>query len=116
MPPANHRAVALQREPCGNIGFVIEIADHDLPTISETLSNGKADQANEGSSIHSKSDFVWVSGIEKSGNCLAGMSDCGVDFPALAIWPSTLHISCQQMMVDRVEHPLRNLRAGSIVE
>ena len=47
LPPANLNTPVLEREPGGDVGFVIEVADDNLAPVIHDLDQRQADQADE---------------------------------------------------------------------
>ena len=106
----------MQRQPRGDVGFVIHVCDNDFVPLPQCLPNRQAHYSDEGSSIHAKCDFARIAGIEKDTHALAGPRDGRVYLLAVPIAATALHVALHQVLVDGVEHDLRHLRASGIVE
>ena len=106
----------LQRQPGGDVGVVVHVGDDDLVALAEHLADAEADQADERGGVHAEADFRRAVGVDQQRDALARLGDRLVDRDAAAIAAAALHIVGDQMMGHRVEHALRDLRAGGIVE
>ncbi len=78
MPPQNLRAFALQGQPDGNVGFVVEIGHDDFaagvsPSDRQRLANGQADEAHERGGVHAKRNFVGMPRVHQQGDAGAGL-------------------------------------------
>ena len=115
-PPADPGALLLQRQPHGDVRFMIQVRDDDLGAVADGLSERQAYQAQERRGIHAEGDFVGSGGVEKHGDTLARRGDGGIDGLALGIAAAALHIVRDQVVGHGVQHGLRYLRAGGVIE
>ena len=79
------------------------------------LADAEADQADERGGVHAEADFGRIVGVDQQRHAFARIGDRLVDRDAAAIAAAALHIVRDQMVGHRVEHALRDLRAGGIV-
>ena len=116
LPPDNPGPFALKLQPCGDIGFVVEVRDDDLVAGLEGATDREAEQTKERRGVHAESDLVAIARVDQSGDALAGARDGCVDFHALGVASAALHVAVQKMTIDRVENDLGNLRASAVIE
>jgi hypothetical protein len=95
---------------------VIEVSHDDLVALAQGLADGQADQPDERSRVHAEGDLVRIAGIDQGADADARPRDGLVHRDALRIAPAPLHHAFQQVLIDCVEHSLRHLGAGRIVE
>ena len=115
-PPDEFRAGLLQREPGGDVGVVVHVGDHDLVALLEHLPDAEAHQADERGRIHAEADFGGIRRVDQRGDAFARFRDARVDGAALVVASAALDVVLDQVMGDRVQHRLRDLRSGRIVE
>ena len=115
-PPFELRAGRLQRQPGRDVGVVIHVGDDDLVTLAEHLADAEADQADERGGVHAEADFGRAVRIDQQRHAFARVGDRLVDLDAVAIAATALDVVLDQMAGHRVEHALRDLRAGGVVE
>ena len=83
---------------------------------AEHLADAEADQADERGRVHAEADFGRVGCVDQQRHAFARIGDRLVDLDAVAVASAALDIVLDQMAGHRVEHALRDLRAGGIVE
>ena len=115
-PPFEFCARRLQRQPGGDVGVVVHVGDDDLVAFRQHLADAEADQADEGGGIHTEADFLRPISVDQQGDAFARLRHRLVDLYAASIAAAALHIVADEMVGDGVEHALRYLRAGRIVE
>ena len=115
-PPLELRADLLELEPGRDVGVVVHVGDDDLVPLAERLADREAHHADERRRVHAEADFRRVRGVDQDRDALARVRDRLIDQPALVVAPAALDIVVEKMVVDRVEHALRDLRAGGVVE
>ena len=115
-PPDDLRAGRLQRQPGGDVGVVVHVGDDDLVALAEHLADAEADQPDERGGVHAEADFGRAVGIDQQRHALARLGDRLVDLDAAAVAAAALDIVVDEMVGHRVEHALRDLRAGGVVE
>ncbi len=115
-PPDEFRAGLLQRQPGRDVGVVVHVGDDDLVAFAKHLADAEADQADERRGVHAEADLGRILGIDEQRHAFACFGDRLVDLDAAAIAAAALHIVRDQMVGHRVEHALRDLRAGGVVE
>jgi hypothetical protein len=69
------RPLRARAAPCGDIGFVVEVRDHDLVAGLEDAADREAEQAEERGGIHPERNLVRVSRVDQRGDALAGACD-----------------------------------------
>ena len=116
LPPNESCSVPFQRQPGGDVGFVIHIGYDNLVPLTERLSDRQTHQPNEGSGVHAKSDFARIASVHKISDALPCARNRRVHFTAFGVAPASLHIALEEMMIHCVQHDLRNLRACCVVE
>ena len=119
-PPFELGAGLFQRQPGGDVGVVVHVGDDDLVTpsirvIGKHLADAEADQADERGGVHAEADFGRAVGVDQERHAFARFGDRLVDGDASAIAAAALDIVPDQMVGHRVEHALRDLRAGGVV-
>ena len=63
-----------------------------------------------------KADLVRVAALDEGRDAGSRPRQSCVDRDALRVAPAALDVALDQVFVDRVEHGLRDLRAGGVVE
>ena len=61
----------LQRQPGGDVGFVVHIGHDNLVPLVERLSDRQTHQPNEGSGVHAKRDFARIARIHQISDAVA---------------------------------------------
>src|SRR5262249_54154180 len=84
-PPDHTAAATFQDQPGRDVRLVIELADDDLGTETERLTDGETDCSNERRGIQPERDLVGASRVYKGGHAFAGSRDHRVDFTRLPI-------------------------------
>src|SRR6266567_2594462 len=115
-PPANLHTMALQGQPRRDIGFMIHFTDYDLFALPQSVGQSQAHDPDKRRRIHAEGHFPWVAGVQESGNTFASVLDCLVHFLAPAVASTALHVALQKMVMDGIQHNLRNLGSSAIVE
>ena len=116
LPPFELRAGRLQRQPGGDVGVVVHVGDDDLVTLAEHLADAEADQADERGRVHAEADLGRVARVDQQRDAFARIGNRLVDLDAVAVAAAALDVVVDQMAGHRVEHALRDLRAGGVVE
>ena len=95
---------------------MVHIGDDYLVPRTERLSDRQTHQTNKGCGIHAKGNFIHIACVYQISDALPGPRNRLIHFPALCVTATSLHIAVEQMMIHRVQHALRNLSTGGIVE
>ena len=95
---------------------MIEVGDDDLVARAERLTDRKAYQSYEGSGIQAESDLLGPPRVHQRRHRATRTRDRGVHRETLRIAAAALHVVIHQVVVHGIEHELRDLRAGGIVE
>ncbi len=95
---------------------MIEIRHDDLIPFLQRQADGETDRPDEGRGIHTESNFFRTPRIHESRYALPRAGNRSVDGDALRIASTALHVMIEQVAIDSVQHRLRHLRAGGIVE
>jgi hypothetical protein len=116
-PPLEGRAHGGQGQPGGDVGVVVEVGDDDLAAVRlQRLADGQADHADERGGVHAEADFMRIIGVEEGADLDPSLGDHTIDLYALGVAAATLHVMVDQVMLHRVQHVLRQLGAGGVVE
>ena len=115
-PPANLDAAALESEPGGDVGFVVEIGDDDFAAVSQNFGEGEADDADEGCSVHAEGDFGRIACVEEHGDGFAGLLDALIHGLAFGVASAALDVVTDEMVTHGVEGDLGDLGSGAVVE
>ena len=106
----------MQRQPGGDVRFVVHIGYDNLVPLAERLSDRQTHQTNERSGVHAKRDFAGIACVHQISHTLPCAQNRRVDFATLGVASPSLHVALEEMMIHRVQHHLRNLRTGCVVE
>ena len=106
----------LEGQPGGNVRLVIQVCNDNLAPLPKCVSDRQAYETHERGSIHAKSYLFRFSRIQEGGHALTRLAEDRINFLGLRVSASALGISTEQMIMDSIQHPLRDLRARAIVE
>ena len=95
---------------------MVHIGDHDFISLGKRLPDREADDSDERCGVHSKSNLIRTSRIHEISHALPAARDRCVHLLALGIAAASLHVALQEVTIHRIEHLLRNLGTGSVVE
>ena len=93
LPPENFCAIFFKRHPGGDVGLVIHVGNNNFVALTESLSDRKTNQANEGGGVHSERNFAGVACIQEIGDALARVCNCRVNLLALRIAAAALNVA-----------------------
>jgi hypothetical protein len=82
----------------------------------ESLSNRETYQANERRGVHPKRNFAGITRVQEIRDASARAGNRRIDFLAFRVAPTALDVAIEEMVIDCVDHKLRNLSARGIVE
>ena len=116
LPPFELGAGRLQRQPGRDVGVVVHVGDDDLVAFAEHLADAEADQADERRRVHAEADLGRAARIDEQRHAFARIGDRLVDLDALAVAAAALDIVVDEVAGHGIEHALRDLRAGGVVE
>ena len=117
-PPFELRARRLQRQPGRDVGVVVHVGDDDLvarPVASIWPMPRLTRRMNE-VAFMPKQISAGLQRVDQQRHALARIGDALVDRDAAAVAAAALDVVRDQMVGHRVEHALRDLRAGGIVQ
>ena len=115
-PPLESCAGAFKREPGRDVRVVVHVGNDDLVALAKRLADAEADEADERGRVHAETDFGGALRVDQDRDALARIRDRLVDRPAFRVAPAPLDVVVDEMVGNRIEHRLRDLRAGGIVE
>src|SRR6266853_2670717 len=104
MPPDNFRALTLQSEPNGDVGFVVKIGHDDFTAIFQRLTNSDADKPHKRSRIHAKGNLVRMPGIHQQRDACAGPRYRLVHLLRLFISAAPWNIAMKKMVGHGVQY------------
>ena len=82
LPPDNARPGAFERDPGGDVGLVIQIADDNFGPGAKRLPDREADRPDERRRIQSECNLVGRAGVDERGNRLARTARSSRPLPA----------------------------------
>ena len=95
---------------------MIHVGDDDLVALLQHLADAEANETDERGRIHAEADFLRIAGVDEQCHALAGIGNDLVHLDTATVARAALNVEIDQMVRHRVEHALRNLRTGGIVE
>jgi len=95
---------------------MIHIGHNNFVALAESLSKRETYQAHERGGVHPKRNFVGITRVQEIRDTLARAGDRRIDFLAFRVAPTALDVAIKEMVIDRIDHKLRNLSARGIVE
>jgi hypothetical protein len=116
LPPDDPGAFALELQPGGDVGFVIQISDNNLVPSLERAADGETEQAKERRGIHSEGYLSGVARVDENSHTpSSALNDC-VDLHAPRVAPAALHIAVQKVTIHCIENNLGDLGTSGIIE
>ena len=116
IPPDDLCAFALQRQPHGNVGFMVKIRNDDFTPLLQRLANGDANKPHERCGVHAEGNFVRMPRVDQQGHAFPRPGNRFVHLLRLPVPAAALHVAMQKMVRDRVQHGLGRLRTGGVIE
>src|SRR5579872_4924826 len=95
---------------------MVQVGDDDFLSLPQNLADGQAHQTDKRRRIHAEGDLARLARVEEGGDTFAGALQGDIHSQAPGIAAATLNVVPHQMMLNRVQHNLRNLCAGSIIK
>src|SRR5258706_11191749 len=105
-----------QRQPGGDVVFVVHVGYDNLLSAAERLPDRQTHQTNERSRVHAKRDFARITCVHKISDTLPRTENRRVYFTAFHVASPALHVALDEVMIHRVQYDLWNLRTGCVVE